>query len=252
MTHSMPAPLRKRFLLHARTPGYQAKVTAARERVAQMLATCQKPYVAFSGGKDSHCVLALVRETLPNVPAVYFDADNAYPEVLQLLAKISWVIKHPATEPFLETLIRLGLTHPDLERETLRTTVYEPIASLIKRYSFDGVFYGLRADESAGRRKHAARRGAQFTYANPERGRHACQPIHDWQYLDVWAFIVTQELPYCETYNLMWDLPESDQRISYYAGETKRRWGRYARLKQFHPELFNRVAKVLPEVRHYV
>lgn len=253
----MPDANIKRFLLHTRTKGYLSKVAAARERVARMLASCQRPYIAFSGGKDSHCVLALVRAELPNVPAVYFDADCAYPGVLKLLARTPWVIKHPAAEPFLETLVRLGLTHPHLERETLRTTVYEPIRTLLSRYRFDGVFYGLRAEESAGRRKHAQVRGAQFTYKNRshnakcDRGE-ACQPIWDWSYLDVWAFIVAEELPYCETYDLLWGLPEREQRISYYAGESNRSLGRYARLKAYHPELFNRIASVLPAVRHYV
>lgn len=252
MLSNMPAAQRKRFQLHARKPAYHAKVTAARERVARMLASCQKPYIAFSGGKDSHVVLSLVRAELPNVPAVYFDADCAYPGVQHLLARTPWVIKHPATEPFLETLTRLGLTHPDLEAETMRTTVYGPIRTLRAQYRFDGVFYGLRAEESAGRRKHAQVKGAQFTYKNADRGAEACQPIYDFDYLDVWAFIVAQELPYCETYDLLWDLPEREQRISYYAGESNRSLGRYARLKAYHPELFNRVASVLPAVRHYV
>ena len=248
----MPDTYRKRFLLHARTPGYRRRLALATARVKHMLASVDSPYIAFSGGKDSHCVLALVREQTSEVPAVYFDADCAYPAVLALLEKTERVIKHPASEPFLRTLTRLGLSHPQLEAETMRTTVYEPIKTLIARYRFDGVFYGLRAEESAGRRRHALVKGSQFTYKNSERGREACQPIWDWTYLDVWAFITAKMLPYCDTYNLMWHLPEREQRISYFAGESNRQFGRYARLKAYHPELYNRIVSVLPEVREFV
>ena len=68
----------------------------------------------------------------------------------------------------------------------------------------------------------------------------------------MWSYIVSKALPYCDTYNLMWALPEREQRISYFAGESNRQLGRYARLKAYHPELYNRISSVLPEVRNFV
>jgi len=139
---------------------------------------------------------------------------------------------------------------PELERETMRTTVWEPISRLIAEYHFDGIAYGLRAEESRGREMHAQTRGAIFRYKRD--GLWGCQPIHDWIYNDVWAFIISNDLPYCGVYDKMWDMPEEDQRLSYWAGETKRRWGRWAFLKRNYPDLFNRFAAEFPEVRCYV
>jgi 3'-phosphoadenosine 5'-phosphosulfate sulfotransferase (PAPS reductase)/FAD synthetase len=120
------------------------------------------------------------------------------------------------------------------------------------RYAFDGVAYGLRAEENRGRAMHAKSRGAVFQYQRDH--LWGCQPIHDWTYNDVWAYIISHHVDYCAVYDRLMEMgitPE-DCRLSYWAGETKRRWGRWAILKRGWPELFNRFAAEFPEVRCYV
>lgn len=247
----MPDILRQQFLLHARLAAFQRRIEKASKRVGDWCDKISRGYVAFSAGKDSTCILALVREQAPpTLPAVYFDAQCAFPEVEELLAQTPQLLKFPADEPFLATLQRCGLSGQGVEQETMRTTVYGPITRLIAEYGFDGVCYGLRAEESRARALHAYRRGAIFQYKRD--GLWACQPIWDWTYMDVWAFIVSRNLPYCDTYDRLWDAPREDQRISYWAGETKRRWGRYAWLKKNYPTLWNQLAEAIPEVRAYV
>jgi len=248
----MEAKLATRFKLYARLKSHRGHVGQARRRIARWLELVRNPYVAFSTGKDSTCVLHLVREQSPDVPAVYFDADCAFPESKAVLADTDNVIVFPAIEPLLETFRRFSGfdAGSELERETMRTTVWEPIRRLVAEYGFDGMAYGLRAEENHGRAMHAKYRGAVFQYKRD--GLWGCQPIHDWTYDDVWAFIVSEDLPYCGVYDKLWDMPREDQRLSYWAGETKRRWGRWAVLKHHWPELFNRFAAEFPEVRCYV
>jgi len=237
------------FRLYAKLKIHQRAVRLARHRVIQWLEKVKNPYVAFSTGKDSLCVLHLVREQASAVPAVYFDAGAAFPESLELLAATGNVIMFPTLEPILDTLRRFDFSCGDeLENETLR--VCTPIQELLSEYDFDGVAYGLRAEENHGRAMHAKYRGPIFQYKRD--GLWGCQPICDWTYEDVWAFIVSNELPYCKVYDKLWELPREDQRLSYWAGETKRRWGRWAILKKHWPELFNRFAAEFPEARCYV
>lgn len=246
----MPTLLKKQFELHSQLARFKRRIVEAQWRITDWLSRVKNPYIAFSGGKDSTCILALVREQRPETPSVYIDADCAFPEISDILAATPNLIKIAASEPFLDTLSRFGLDNAKLEKETMRTTVYEPIKRLLAEFSFDGVCYGLRAEESYGRRKHAQVRGATFQY---RRDRvWGCQPIHDWTYEDVWAFIVSRNLLYAGTYDKLWDAPKEDQRVSYWAGETKRRWGRFAWLKRNYPDLFNRLAARIPEVRAYV
>lgn len=243
---------RMRFLLHSRLSGHRRHIARARERTSEWLERVNNPYIAFSTGKDSTAVLNLVREQSPSVPAVYFDADCSFPESQAMLEKTENVIVFPTLEPLLKTFKRFGGfdAGPELERETMRTTVWEPIGQLVEQHGFDGVAYGLRAEENRGRAMHAKYRGAVFQYKRD--GLWGCQPIHDWLYDDVWAYIVSNGIPYCGVYDRMWDMPEEDQRLSYWAGETKRRWGRWAWLKRNYPGLFNRFAAEFPEVRCYV
>jgi 3'-phosphoadenosine 5'-phosphosulfate sulfotransferase (PAPS reductase)/FAD synthetase len=252
MEADMELVLQHRFELWSSLRQHKRLVEKARRRVGRWLEKVKNPYVAFSTGKDSTCILHLVREQASNVPAVYFDADCAFPESKEMLQQISNVIIYKTDEPLLETFRRFGgFGSRKLERETMQTTVWGPIKRLIAKYQFDGVAYGLRSEENPSSRGALSQyRGAVFQYKRDS--LWACQPIHDWVYADVWAFIVLNSLPYCGVYDKLWDAPEEDQRLSYWAGETKRRWGRWAWLKRNYPELFNQFAAEFPEVRCYV
>ena len=254
MSHSpMPDGLRERFALHAKLVGFRRRVARAETIVADWLARCERPYVGFSTGKDSTVVLDLVWRQAPDVPAVYFDADCSYPESAAMLDRLQAegrpVIRWPTSEPFLATLKRLGLDNPKLERETMRTTVWQPIKAMLAKHRFDGVALGLRGEECYGRWKLAQVRGPLFWQKRDSVWE--CLPIAFWRYDDVWAYIVSRNLPYCGVYDHLWDAPEDDQRLSYWAGETKRRWGRYAWLKRNYPELWNRLVAEIPAARGY-
>lgn len=249
----MPERWRKRFELWSNLRLHRQRVEVARKRVALWLKKVERPYVAFSTGKDSLCTLHLVRNQSLDIPAIYFDADCAYPESKEMLERTPNVIVWPADEPLLETFRRFGgfEAGAKLERATMQTTVWGPIKRLLQHYDFDGVAYGLRSEENTATRGKLARyRGSVFQRKRD--GLWACQPIHDWEYDDVWAYIVSNGLEYCGVYDTLWDAPPEDQRLSYWAGETKRRWGRWAWLKRNYPELFNRFAAEFPEVRAYV
>lgn len=246
----IPDSYRTRFELHARLATFARRVSLARERVAEWLSLCERPYVSFSTGKDSVCVLALVREVAPKTPAVYWDAECGFPETYELLERTPDCRKFATDEPMLETLRRCGLRGGEVETETMRTTVWNPVRRFLKESGCDGAAYGLRAEESRGRRMNALARGGVF-YAK-QYGVWMCQPVWDWSYADVWAFIVTRGLDYCKTYDQMWDMPEREQRISYWAGETNREWGRFAWLKRNYPQLWNRLVEAVPEASTYV
>jgi phosphoadenosine phosphosulfate reductase len=250
----MPDDLRERFDLWSRLPGFWRRLKAAHDCIDDWLSRCERPYVAFSTGKDSTVVLDLVWGHDPAIPAVYFDADCSYPESRIMLDRMRAagkpLILQPAAEPFLTTLQRLGLDDPRLERETMKTTVWQPIKALIEAHRFDGVAVGLRGGECRDRQRLVRFRGQVFF--NQRDAVWECLPIGRWSYNDVWAYIVMRKIDYCGVYDRLWDAPEDDQRLSYWAGETKRRWGRYAWLKRNYPELWNELTALLPEARAYI
>jgi 3'-phosphoadenosine 5'-phosphosulfate sulfotransferase (PAPS reductase)/FAD synthetase len=241
------------FEMHACLPEYRRRVAQARTLVEKAFEQMHAPYVGWSGGKDSLVTSDLVWSIHPTVPGVYFDADCAFPESSEFLIYTSQhhhIITWPC-EPMLDTFARCGgPTAPGIDHATMESTVYAPIRSLLEEYPFDGVFLGLRAEESEGRAMNKRVRGSIYRYKRDD--ILACTPVVHLTYRDIWAYIVEHGLTYNRIYDLMWDLPEEDQRVSYWAGETKRSAGRWVWLRKNHPELFNRFAERFPEVRGFV
>lgn len=242
-----------RFELHSQLHIHKYRVQRAKVRVAEWLQLVENPYIAYSTGKDSTCILDLVRLQASNVPAVCIGIEDLPPESKDMAKNIDNVVLFPSDEPYIDILERIGLdvSWEELDHATMQATVWGPIEKLIAEYNFDGVCYGLRMEENPDTRgMHLKTRGAVFQYKRD--GLWGCAPLADWTYDDVWAYIVSNRLEYNAMYDRKWDMPESDQRLSFWAGETKRHWGRYAWLKRNYPDLFNELAARLPEIRSYV
>lgn len=243
-----------RHRLHAKIKGHQWRVMQAREIVYDALQLMQNPYIALSGGKDSTVTASLVWEINPKVPAVYFDADCGFPETDQLLDRLSacHTIIRQKVEPFLDLIARTGGLIADEKasgKAIYKATVADPIEDVLHAYHFDGVFLGLRSDESEGRRKSVLIHGPLYRYRSDDILR--CLPVGKWTYDDIWAYIVEHNIDYNRAYDRMGDLPEEDRRISYWAGMTKKRWGRLVFLREQYPELWNTFTARFPEARSF-
>jgi len=59
--------------------------TLGRIRIFAEVIHPRKPYVAFSGGKDSTVLLDLVRQVYPDTPAVFVDTGLEYPEIREFV-----------------------------------------------------------------------------------------------------------------------------------------------------------------------
>lgn len=247
ITNSMGRDLRIKFQLWSKLKLHKRRVNQAEDLISDWLKKVDNPYIAFSGGKDSTCILDLVRKQRPDTLAVYLDPDCHFPEQMHFMESFPFMIRYPADEPFLVTLDRNPTI---LGNEVLQKTTWGPIKRLLAEYNFDGVCYGLRKEEDHGRKMHALTRGAVFWLKRD--GIWGCQPLTDWGRNDVWGYIVSNNLSYCPVYDKMWDMPDVDQRISFWAGRTKRTYGRWAWLKRNYPELFNKLAVRFPEARSYV
>jgi 3'-phosphoadenosine 5'-phosphosulfate sulfotransferase (PAPS reductase)/FAD synthetase len=246
----IPKNFALRFKLWSQTREYEFRVRQAKLYISEWLTEVRNPYIAFSAGKDSTCVLHLIREQKPDTPAVYFCADSAFPEMETIFSQTPNFIRQKTRLPFLDMLTEYGGYGPRFAKAMLEETVYKPIEAIIQEYDFDGIAYGLRMAESYGRQMNFLSRGAVFQYKRD--GLWACQPIVKWSYNDVWAYIMSNSISYCGTYDRMWDMPEDDQRICYWAGGTKRHYGRLAWLKRNYLGLFNRLAEIYPDVRSFV
>jgi 3'-phosphoadenosine 5'-phosphosulfate sulfotransferase (PAPS reductase)/FAD synthetase len=227
--------------LHARTSTHRHLVDAARRTVARALDAGAVPYVALSGGKDSTVVLSLVRELLPSIPAVWSDDE--------------WWL--PETGEYIERLRRA-----DVDVRQIRTNArhtewfqvhgdYDGIPDYAIQQGFGLVFLGLRQEESNARRMHLRKLGPLFLAKSD--GAWHCNPIHNWTWRDVWAYIVTNGLDYNKAYDRLEEIgvPPEQQRIGPLAVERVLALGQIAVLKRGWPDVYYRFVAVHPEAAIY-
>lgn len=206
------------------------------------LGECRRPYVAYSGGKDSTVVLHAIRSVRPDIEAIlWIDKHGAMPGVLEMVA---WWRDQGAIVHVHE--------HGSLAASIARTG--EPVMDLggalqwAFDQGFDGAARGLRAEESRGRQMHAVTR-----HSVRERwpGHWETDPIIWWRADDVWAYHALHGLPYCALYDIDDGQPRNNRRVGEPLGMIGDTYGRVARLKQHHHALFQRLASVAPEMRNH-
>lgn len=238
-------------LLYAETGTYKARVSWSRRVVEKALSRCASWYIALSGGKDSTCVLSLVREREPGVPAVCSLPEWALPETREYLKRVDNL-----------DIVASGSDHNTGWSQNWRGSEDVPAGirwlgdkgAVEKNYgrAEGGVFLGLREEESGRRRVHLRSLGS--LYFAQKNNVWQCNPVARWSTMDVWAFIFSNNLDYNQAYTRLDEIgiPLERQRIGPFAVESALGYGQLAILKRGWPELFNEYAARHPEARLYV
>lgn len=244
---------RKMDMLHAKTPHYKTIVQCAEQVITRALQRMKKPYVSFSGGKDSLVMLHLVLKQMPRIRVVYFDADASYPDTDRFLNVLAnkWDLNfcRIKTTPIIEVFREYGIKHPRIEEKTMSATVYAPVAELTHKHGYDGEFVGLRSEESKARQQLIKYRGQIFH--NKSHALLECLPVAHFTVQDIWAYITSNNLPYNTAYDKTSMRPRNEIRVSYWCGESAREFGRYVWLRKEYPNLYNKFAAEFPEVREW-
>jgi len=224
--------------IHAKTHQFQAAVNNAGSIIRRALAEKAGWYVAFSGGKDSTVVAALVREQYPEVPLIWSDDEWFFPETAEYMAHME-NLHH----------IRTNAWHAEWFQIS---GDWKGIPDYANSKGWHGAFLGLRQEES-GKRRVYLRTYGPLHFAEKNR-QWQCNPIHNWTWRDVWAYIHTKKLDYNRAYDRMNEIgvEPQQQRIGPFAVERALGYGQLAILKRGWPDLFNRFAEKYPEAHDYV
>lgn len=149
-------------------------------------------WLAFSGGKDSTCIHQLAIEAGVKFTAHYNITTMDPPELIRHMHK-----HYPD----------LLWDKPDARYEDLLLKKgFPPMRQMrwccehFKESHGEGMIVtGIRANES---RFRQTRRVSEACYKDER--KHFINPILDWTTEDVWEFIRTRKLPYCELYDQGW------------------------------------------------
>lgn len=198
------------------SPGAHERIAVASDTIRKALRGAKKPYIAFSGGKDSTVVMALVHSIRPEAPVIWSDDELEYPETVSLMM---------ASQARLGALFRSTLgfaTHagwfvPWSDRPFWREPLpgAERIGMSMEEWAqqegYDLTFLGLRGDESRNRASFLAVAGPNYRRTT---GRVSC-PIWNWSDEDVFAFLGMGTIPYNAAYDRFeaMDLPLELRRV---------------------------------------
>jgi 3'-phosphoadenosine 5'-phosphosulfate sulfotransferase (PAPS reductase)/FAD synthetase len=239
------------FLAHARTRGYLAHLERARDTIGEALRLCRKPFVGFSAGKDSSAMLWLVAEQKPDVVAQMLSGGESrilYPSLDGLLAW--WRARWPQME--IREMLVDHVYAPEWQDSDWRTQYLSFTDGwdwLNQSEDWDGVFLGLRAEESNKRRMALRARipDCQYAIYRYQTGGYRICPLDHWTTQDVAALMVQYDMPLLETYQSS----GIDARTHLRTGRTALRLGQLVELRQRDPAAYNRLLTRFPELAQW-
>jgi phosphoadenosine phosphosulfate reductase len=184
---------RETFRLWSRTEQHTRALHEARAIIERALESAQKPYIAYSGGKDSTVMAHLVLQYAPDTMVLHWDYGRAFvPEPIQ-----REILRNARLIGVRNLRIETSPLYAKLGRRAQNVLGKHMIGKLLPQLAAEGydlAFVGLRKQESS---KRAIRlRTNKALSVIPE-----CHPLANWDWRDVWAYIVTHKLPYLSLYD---------------------------------------------------
>jgi 3'-phosphoadenosine 5'-phosphosulfate sulfotransferase (PAPS reductase)/FAD synthetase len=187
------------------TIDWHRRVEIACRDIDRWLEKCRAPIVSCSGGKDSTVLLALCRERRPDIPVIRADPPNPLPERaehvhhLQDAAAGEWhVVPYPWD---VEAVLEGRARYP-------ANLKIRQLQSAQKSLNVDGVALGIRAAESAQRRRILRARGTVYQLKD---GSWRCCPLAWWSAEDVLGYLLRlNSLPLNPVYRHTERMPEGN------------------------------------------
>lgn len=253
--------------LHARLPVFHRHVEAARAQVRRALAVgpC---VVATSGGKDSTALLHVARSVDTAITGYWIDSGCETDWTVATIAALQARYPVETIQPrwslpeMVQMVGGLGYQGPKrlegdwhwLPADYRRVQIDEPAAAMQRRIEARTgrapavTLLGLRREESRARSINAKAHGVLYQRADET---WIATPIATWSGRDVLAYFLQHDLPISPVY--LQDEPDLEAR-------TRRRtdaalWahgvdtGKWARLRQEHPRLWQQLTSLFPAMR---
>lgn len=257
---SLCEDLKTKDRLYAKLPAFRRKTDRAREIIREAIRLCKRPYIAFSGGKDSEVVLHLAVQQKPDIDVCFIHQGAEFPDTIEIIdrLKTEWVLNLHVLYPekgLLELLEEYGAYGTQAKTEyhngdIARRLIREPSQAAIQKFGFDGVLMGFRYEESKGRRYFMGKHG--LIHKTKYDGIYHVNPIAHFNTQDVWSYITINDLPYNGVYDKTLFQTRDEIRVGPWAGGHYATSGRFLHLKYYYPDLYQQFCDKFPFVNTFV
>lgn len=239
--------------VYARTTEHRRRVERARDVIAQWLRACPRPYIAFSGGKDSVAVLGLVQSVAPDpIPVMWHNSGVEWPGVPVILRMLKarglvrdWIeVRSDVDVIALKQKQERGEISASKKD---KLALFDPVDNAVNRWKFTGGAIGLRQEESSARRIDGAVHGEIYRKTD---GYLRCCPINRWSWRDVYAYIADEQLPLHPIYSAPLDGLEHRGRIrlSWWLSTDNQRHGELGWIKRNYWPVYAEIVRLIPSV----
>jgi len=154
--------------------------------------------VGWTGGKDSTVVLALWREVLrtrdraAELFVLNLDTGCKFPEVLEFRDRLAreWDVHMDIVRPGVD------LSRYPLAADPVRCCgdlKIRPLNEAVSRLGIPALLTGVRADENPDR--------AHRSWLEDHGDHVRVLPILEWTELDIWTYLVREDIPWCSLYD---------------------------------------------------
>jgi phosphoadenosine phosphosulfate reductase len=252
--------------LHAKTNGFKRKLEQAYRNIDQALELQVTFYCAFSGGVDSTVLLDLLYSRGVRCDVLTGDDGADFLDTLHFLSSTEQrygfeLQRIRCLQPWCDWCIQMGrpdLAEPGLNMDAawMNPKLWHATWSSLKdavHHGYGGVFLGLLACESRGRRlvTHDGKR--PLYQVEDENGMWHCSPLATWDKRDIWAYITHRNVSYNPVYDTLTDLgiPLERRRVAPLTCFRTMQRGSIVALRQGWPGLYNQLASSFPAIREY-
>lgn len=213
----------------------------------------QDAYVAWSGGKDSTALTHIVSTEVPGVRVMSIKDDLDFPGEETYIRDLAdqWGVVLDILRPgrSLQELLHQMEVLGDEDIHSRDASFgmeafYQIIAGYRAERDRPEVYLGLRKEESYGRLMLRNTLGAKYTKAD---GEVVCQPLCDWRGIDVYAYLLSRDIPLLPLYQCvrLHDRPERVRKSWWVPGAAARKGG-MVWLRTYYPSLYRRVREMCP------
>lgn len=240
----------KTCLLWSKMPQYTEKLKRTSEAISQMLRISAHPYIAFSCGKDSSVLADLVLSIDPSVTCRFISSGET-----RIVHNVDDVIRH-FTERYGALVEEINIDRVfsvewekatfDEQRKAGRRDIQR-----IDNHGYDGVFMGLRKEESRGRKIslsfHKTDGLPDGMYRYSDRDFYRMCPLADWKTQDIGAYIAVNNIPMLDWYREYGFEARTTARIT---GDAVRQNVLFY-IHKHNPAGYQKLVKRFPELRIY-